>query len=155
MDTSSGKRRGKYVGERDAQEGRRGIRTVIDVMLERSSFPRGPAASAHEADRIDFYEERGGAAFGRSFGIKDVRLAERQIRGVHALRMLVEQIAQIRCGIRGARQRQQHGRGTLHQADAPAPEQSCTTYMFFRQIGKSFAPRIFCVAKFYYLGSIT
>ena len=101
-------RRAEDLGDGHAEERRRDIGTVVDVLIERPLSPL--AGAANQSDRIDFEHQARGAAFGRRFRIEDVRLAEGQVERLESIGMLLQQVAEVgRRGMR-RRQREQHGR---------------------------------------------
>jgi hypothetical protein len=61
-----------------AQKGGRDVGTIIDVLGEERTFARRAATIAHETDRVHVEQQRGCAALGRRFRIKNVSRAKRQ-----------------------------------------------------------------------------
>ena len=57
--------------DRDAQERRRDVRPVVDVLGEREPLAAAPAA--HEPDRVDVEQQRGRAALVAGLRVEDVR----------------------------------------------------------------------------------
>ena len=68
----------KDAGERDAREGGRDVRTIVDVLVEKTPFAGRAAGFSNEFDGIDFEQKSCSAACLCGFGIKDVRLAKRE-----------------------------------------------------------------------------
>jgi hypothetical protein len=67
--------------------------------------------SAHKSNRVDVEQQRGRAPLPSRFGIKKMGFPERQLKGMHSVRVLVEQVAQIRCRIVRGCDGQQHESG--------------------------------------------
>ena len=80
------------LGDRDAQERRRDVRAVVDVLVEQ---PPEAAAAADQADRVDVQQQGGGAAVVGRLGVEDVGLAERQVERLRPVRVLVQQVAEV------------------------------------------------------------
>ena len=87
----------------DAQERRRDIGPIVDVLIEGMHLP-----IAHQADRIDIEEQRGRAALGCRFGIIDMGLPERERKRLHLRRVLMEKKTQVGGGNVGGRKCQKH-----------------------------------------------
>jgi hypothetical protein len=103
---AAGQRGAECGEERDAQQRGRGVRPVVDVLRE----PGVTAGPAHEADRVDVDQQRRGATVLGGVRIEHVRPSERQRQLLHAVGMLVQQMAEIgRRPVRGG-ERQQHER---------------------------------------------
>src|SRR5438093_6895576 len=107
------------VGDGDAQEGRRDIRAVVDVLHEQAALTLRPAAAAHEAYRIDVEQERRRAAVGGCFRVEHVRAAERQLKALRAGGVLVEEVTEIGGRAVSCRDGEEHGRAKLRDGEAP------------------------------------
>lgn len=102
-------RRAKHLGDRDAHERRGHKRPVIDVLAKQRMVAR--ASAANHADRIDIEQQAGRASPRRRFRVEDVRFAEAQLEALEPRGVLVQQETQIRRGLLGCGNREQHDRG--------------------------------------------
>ena len=91
--------------DRDAHERGCDVGSVVDVRIERSL---AVTPAAHEPDRIDIEQERGGAPFDRRFRIEDLRLAERQLDLLHPRRVLMQKESQVGRRLGGCGNGQEH-----------------------------------------------
>ena len=105
------KSRTEDLADRHAHEGRGGVRPVIDVLAQQEVLI-GILAPDH-AHRVHVKQQTGRTPLVSDLGVEDVRLAEAQVKRLEALRVFVEQIAQIvrRPVCRG--DRQQHPPASL------------------------------------------
>ena len=71
---------------------------------------RAVLASANQADRIHIKKQRRRASLGCRFGIKEMRFPKGHFKGVHLRRVLVQQVAQVRCWLVRSCDRKKHGR---------------------------------------------
>lgn len=78
---------------------------------DRSHIVEPDAAVRCRGDQFD--QEGRGAAILAALGVEHVRGAERQIDGVHAIGMLVQQVSEVARRTLGGRQREQHEAGTI------------------------------------------
>ena len=92
----------EHARDGDAQERRRDIRPVVDVV------GRHRAAPADEGDGIDIEEQCRRAALFRRLRVEDMRLAERQFEGLDPGGILVQEISQIGGRVVRGGDRQQH-----------------------------------------------
>jgi hypothetical protein len=122
-------------------------------MFECPTFARGTATSTHESNGVHFDEQRGGTTMRFGLGIKNVRSAKREVRRVHSSGMLVQQVAQIRGRLRGARQRQQHDAATLSQFRGSQLDTKFTIPQEKRPTKKIFEPENFSLIFVNYQGS--
>jgi hypothetical protein len=76
--------------DRHCEEGRRDVRSVVDVLLERATLAGGAGPAADEADRIHVEEERHRAAVLLRLRVEDMCLPERQVERLDPRRVLVE-----------------------------------------------------------------
>lgn len=109
--------RGEDAGQGDAQEGRRDVGPIIDVLLEGAAFSRRTLATPHQPNRIDVQHQRRGAAPRRTFGIEDMRFAEGELELLRPIRVLVKQIPEISRRLdRGGQSEQQESPSARVQA---------------------------------------
>src|SRR5213078_204462 len=83
---------------------RRDVGPVVDVLIEKREADTAP----DQADGVDVQEQGGRAALLVRLLVEDVRRAERQGEPLDAVRMLVQQEAEIRRGRPGECQCEQH-----------------------------------------------
>jgi hypothetical protein len=105
----TGHRRPEHLGDRHRQERRRDIWTIVDVLRQREALALRPTSPiAHQPDWVNVDHERGGAAFLARFRVTDPRDPKSQLSLVNSRRVLVQQEAEIGCGLVCRRYRQQH-----------------------------------------------
>src|SRR4029079_5133290 len=90
--------------DRHAEEGRRDIRAVVDVLIESRETDTAP----DQSDWVDVEEKCGRAAIVRRLRIEDGRLPEGRRKGRQPLGVLVQQVAEVSRRPMGGRDRQQH-----------------------------------------------
>ena len=92
--------------QRHRHERRRDVGPVVHVLREGEA--RGAAASPHQTNGIDVDQQRDGAPLRRGLRIEDARPPERQRDRLLAVRVLVQQKAQVRRRLMRRRHREQH-----------------------------------------------
>jgi hypothetical protein len=91
----------------DGHQRRRDVGPVVDVLREREGR-RSPSAP-HERHGVDLEQQSGRAALRRCLGIDDVRGPERQGEALHAVRVLVQEEAEVGRRPVGRGDGQEHG----------------------------------------------
>ena len=98
-------RRAEDLGDGDAQERRRDVGPIVDVLVRRAL--RGPLA-ADEADGVDVQHQGGLAAVGGGLRVEDVGTAEAQVVALEPIGVLVQEEAEVVGRRLRGRDRQQH-----------------------------------------------
>ena len=96
----------KDLRDRDAQERRRHVGTVVHVLLERARV--APPPPAHQPDRVDVEEECRGTLLGVRHRIEDVRLSIGEFEGLEPLGVLGEEEPEVGRGAVSGRDGEQH-----------------------------------------------
>ena len=94
------------MGDRHAHEGRGGVGPVVDVLRQQEVLV-GILAPDH-AHGVHVEQQAGRTSLGTDLGVVDVGLAEAHVERLEAVRVLVEQVAQIVRRSVSRRDRQQH-----------------------------------------------
>ena len=66
--------------------------------------------AANESNRIDIEQQGSRAPFRGRFGVENMCFPKRQLERMQFRRVLVKQIAQVRCRVMRSSERKQHGR---------------------------------------------
>ena len=83
-------------GQGDAEEGRRHVGAVVDVLPQGAAVAGvGAPGAAHETDRIEIQQQRRLAAVLAGLGVEDVGLSEGQGEGLAAGGVLDQQVAEV------------------------------------------------------------
>ena len=98
----------KHPVERHAEQRRRGIRTIVDILVEQAL---GLAAPPHQLDRVDLEQQHRLAALGAGFRKQHIGPTEGVLGLVHASGMLHQEIAEIGRRLVGGGNRQKHQSG--------------------------------------------
>ena len=99
----AGQGRAKHLRDRHAHKRRRDIRPVVHVLVEHAVFPI--ALATDQPHGIDIEQQARRAALGVRLGIEDVRSPKTQFKSLVAIRVLVQQEAQIGRRYMGCRDR--------------------------------------------------
>jgi hypothetical protein len=90
-------------GRRQKRRGR--IRSVVDIGVQQ---PFRPSLAAHQADGVDVQHQGRLATILVGLGVDDDRLAERQLGLMHAVGMLVQEVAEVRGRLVGGADGEKH-----------------------------------------------
>ncbi len=95
-------RRGEHPLHGRCQQGRGRVRAVVDVLTQGEVAGGGAAGVARQLQGIDLKQQCRGAALLRRLRVEHVGRAYRQVEGLRAVGVLVQQKAQVRRGrVRG------------------------------------------------------
>jgi hypothetical protein len=103
----------KHPRERDAEEGRCGIGSVVDVGLERLPVTGAVAPPARQSDGVHLDEQGRGATIVSGLLVEDVNTTEPEVVGLRTRGVLVQKKPQVRCRLVGGRDGQQHRAGKV------------------------------------------
>src|SRR5262245_5677178 len=110
------------------------------------------AAAAHKLHGIDLQQKGRRAALGRRLGIEHVRPAERQVESLRTSRVLVQQIAQVRCRLVRGGNSQQHARGPVARRRRSSQVGQCRSVTGSPLVGSRWPGRLSSYCKLNYPG---
>jgi hypothetical protein len=103
--TATRKSRIEPARQHDREKRRGDVWTIVDVLVLSASFA---SATAHHADRVNVQSESRCAGILGCFGIEDGRVPERELPRTHLVWMLMKQEPEIRRGLVGSSDCQEH-----------------------------------------------